>query len=146
LHQILIFRVWCNLPDKFILKKHRIFVAYKLQFWKNFGKAVMTKHKIQQITGNYEEWLIHSLENKKEAATYLQVALDEYQKDGDLEAFLLALRHVAEAQGGLGKLAKKTHLNRESLYKTLSKKGNPKLQTIGILLKGLGFEFSIKAA
>src|SRR6185295_19462375 len=112
-------------------------------FGQNFGSAAMTKHKIQQMTGSYEEWLIHSLENKKEARIYLQVALEAYQKDGDLEAFLLALRHVAEAQGGIGKLAKRVHLNRESLYKTLSKKGNPKLQTIGLLLKGLGFEFSI---
>jgi len=106
----------------------------------------MTKRKIRQTTGNYEEWLIHSLKNKKEATAYLQVALEAYQNDDDLEAFLMALRHVAEAQGGLGKLSRKTHLNRESLYKTLSSKGNPKLQTIGILLKGLGFEFSIKAA
>src|SRR5437868_9154463 len=106
----------------------------------------MNKHAIHNITGDYEEWLLHSLKDKKEAAAYLQVALDEYQKDGDLEAFLLALRHVADAQGGLGRLAKKTHLNRESLYKTLSSKGNPKLQTIGLLLKGLGFEFFIKAA
>lgn len=106
----------------------------------------MTKQKIHEITGSYEEWLILSLKNKREAAAYLQVALDEYQKDGELEAFLLALRHVAEAQGGIGELSKKTHLNRESLYKTLSKKGNPKLQTIGLLLKGLGFEISIKAA
>ena len=106
----------------------------------------MTKRKIQQNTGSYEEWLIHSLKNKKEAANYLQVALEEYQTDGDLEAFLLELRHVAEAQGGIGKLSKKVHLNRESLYKTLSSKGNPKLQTIGLLLKGLGFEFFIKAA
>jgi probable addiction module antidote protein len=104
----------------------------------------MTKRKIRQITGDYEEWLIDSLKNKKEAAIYLQVALQEYQKDGNLEAFLLALRHVAEAQGGLGKLSKKTHLNRESLYKTLSSRGNPKLQTIGLLLKGMGFEFVIK--
>ena len=106
----------------------------------------MTKHKIKKMTGDYEEWLIESLKNKKEAAAYLQVALEEYQDDGDFEAFLLALRHVAEAQGGIGKLSKKTHLNRESLYKTLSSKGNPKLQTIGLLLKGLGFEFHIKAA
>lgn len=105
----------------------------------------MTKNKIRQTTRHYEEWFINSLKNKKESAAYLQVALDQYQKDGDLEAFLLALRHVAEAQGGIGKLAKKTHLNRESLYKTLSKKGNPKLQTIGLLLKGLGFEFFIRA-
>ncbi len=105
----------------------------------------MTKRKIQQNTGNYEEWLINCLKNKKEATAYLQVALEEYQNDGDFEAFLLALRHVAEAQGGIGKLSKRTHLNRENLYKALSGKGNPKLQTLGILLKGLGFEFFIKA-
>lgn len=105
----------------------------------------MIKRKIRQNTGDYQEWLIKSLKNKKEAAAYLQIALEEYQKDGEVEVFLMALRHVAEAQGGIGKLSKKTHLNRESLYKTLSNKGNPKLQTIGLLLKGLGFEFFIKA-
>lgn len=104
----------------------------------------MTKHAIKNATGNYEEWLIQSLKNKKDAAAYLQVALNEYQTAGDIKAFLTALRHVAEAQGGIGQLSKKTHLNRESLYKTLSSKGNPKLQPIGTLLKGLGFEFSIK--
>jgi|SRR5688572_1495794 probable addiction module antidote protein len=104
----------------------------------------MTKCKVRKNTGDYKKWLIHSLKNKKEATTYLQVAIEEFQKDNDLESFLLALRYVAEAQGGLGKLSQKTRLNRESLYKTLSSKGNPKLQTIGILLKGLGFELSIK--
>jgi probable addiction module antidote protein len=106
----------------------------------------MTKRKIQKMTGNYEEWLINSLGNKKEAAAYLQVALEEYQKDNDTEALLVALRHVAEAQGGISTLARKTQLNRESLYKTLSGKGNPKLQTLGILLNGLGFQLSIKVA
>ncbi len=102
------------------------------------------KRKIEQITGDYESWLIKSLRNKKEAASYLQVALDEYQNDGSTEALLLALRHVAEAQGGLSQLSRKTHLNRESLYKTLSSKGNPKLQTVGLLLKGLGFHLYIE--
>ena len=106
----------------------------------------MTKHKIQQMTGDYEAWLINSLKNKKTAASYLQVALDEYQNDNDLEAFLLALRHVAKAHGGMGKLSQKTCLSRESLYKTLSSKGNPKLQTISILLKELGFQFFIRVA
>jgi probable addiction module antidote protein len=99
---------------------------------------------LEKIENSRNTYVVHSLKNKKEAAAYLQVALEEYQKDDDLEAFLLALRHVAEAQGGLGRLAKKTHLNRESLYKTLSSKGNPRLQTIGLLLKGLGFEFFIR--
>jgi DNA-binding phage protein len=38
----------------------------------------------------------------------------------------MALRNVAEAQGGIGALAKKAHVGRESLYKTLSRTGNPK--------------------
>lgn len=104
----------------------------------------MTKTKIKKATASYDEWLINSLRNKKEATAYLQVALEEYQKDDNIEALLMALRYVAEAQGGINKLAQKTHLNRESLYKTLSKKGNPKLQTIGLLMQGLGFKFSIK--
>jgi probable addiction module antidote protein len=106
----------------------------------------MIKHKIRKMTGNYEEWLLNSLKNKKEAAAYLQVALEEYQKDNNTEALLLALRYVTEAQGGVGLLSRKTHLNRESLYKTLSSRGNPKLQTLGILLNGLGFQLAIKQA
>ncbi len=61
----------------------------------------MNTRKLKKMTGSYEEWLIKSLQNKDEAAVYLQVAFEEFQKDGDLEALLLALRYVAEAQGGL---------------------------------------------
>ena len=73
------------------------------------------------------------------AAAYLQVALDEYQKEGEAKALLLALRYIAEAQGGVSELSRKTHLNRESLYNTISSKGNPRLQTLSVLFKTLGF-------
>lgn len=106
----------------------------------------MNKRKVKNLTGSYEEWLIESLRDKEEAAVFLQVAFEEFYKDNDIKALLLALRYVAEAQGGLGRLARKTHLNRVSLYKTLSQKGHPKLQTVGLLLKGLGFRFSVKCA
>ena len=104
----------------------------------------MTKRKIRQMTGSYEDYLLHSLRDKEECVAYLQVALEEYQKDNNAQALLLALRHVAQAQGGIAHLAQKAHLNRESLYKTLSGKGNPRLQTLGALLKGLGFRLSIQ--
>ncbi len=103
------------------------------------------KQLSDSAAGDYETWLINSLKKKKDATTYLQAALDEYQLDGDMEALLIAFRHIAQAQGGIAKLAEKTQLNRESLYKTLSKKGNPKLQTLGMVLKGLGFHLTISA-
>ena len=78
-------------------------------------------------------------------AEYLNEALAESLK-GDEESqylFLLALRNVAEAQGGIGNLAKKAHVGRESLYKTLSEKGNPKWHTLVSLVIALGLNLRL---
>ena len=107
---------------------------------------MMNRKKISDNTGDYHAHLIKSLTDQNEAAAYLQVAFDEYQNTGNSEAFLLALKNVAEAKGGLTSLSKKTHLNRQSLYRTLSSKGNPRLQTLGLLFKALGFHISIEPA
>ena len=69
----------------------------------------------------YQADLIESLRDAREAEGYLNAALEE----DDPELFLLALRNVAEAQGGVASLAEKTKLNRESLYRMLSERGNP---------------------
>ena len=104
----------------------------------------MNKQKLLDNTSSYQENLLNSLRDSNEAAAYLQAAFDEFQLDNDFQAFLLALRNVTNAQGGIAELAKKTNLNRQSLYKTLSNTGNPKLETFGTIMKGLGFTISIK--
>ncbi len=101
------------------------------------------KQKILERTGSFREYLIKELQNPEEASIYLQVALDEYQQDGNTEAFMLALRNVAQATGGIGMLAKKAELSRQNLYHTLSSKGNPSLKKLGSILTGLGFHLSI---
>ncbi|KIC74480.1 Uncharacterized protein DB42_BD00280 [Neochlamydia sp. EPS4] len=61
--------------------------------------------------------MLKHLKDHDEAVAYLNAALEESLK-GDKESqhlFLMALRNVAEAQGGLGALAKKAHVGRESL-------------------------------
>jgi len=92
----------------------------------------------------YHTFLVESLRNPEEARLYLEVALEEFEHDGDKEAFLLAVRNVTEAQGGIGALAKRTQLNREHLYRVLSRRGNPRLDTIGAILNGLGFRLSVE--
>lgn len=104
----------------------------------------MSKAKILKNTTNYHDELIDSLKKPKEADLYLQVAMEEYREDGDAEALLIALRNIAEARGGLGLLARKTHLNRQNLYHVLSQKGNPTLDTFGLILKGLGYRLEIQ--
>jgi probable addiction module antidote protein len=90
---------------------------------------------------SYQEDLSESLKDPKEAAAYLNAALD----DGEPEVFLLALRDVAEARlGGMTKVAQKTKLNRESLYRMLSDKGNPELNSLSTLLDALGLKIVVE--
>ncbi|MDE2196031.1 MAG: putative addiction module antidote protein, partial [Gammaproteobacteria bacterium] len=70
---------------------------------------------------------------------YLNVALE----DGDPAVLLEALRNVADAKGGMGALAKATGMSRESLYRTLSRRGNPKIETVMGLLSALGLKLTI---
>ena len=83
------------------------------------------------------------LQDPEAAALYLEEALEA----GDMEAFKLALRHVAEARlGGISALARETDLNRESLYRTLSNRGNPTLETLSKVLRALGLRVSVNVA
>ena len=92
-------------------------------------------------TISYDDYLRKSLKKRGEAEAYLNAALE----DGDPRVFLLALRHVAEAQGGMGKAATASKLNRESLYRMLSKRGNPNLKSLTALLSTLGFRLAVES-
>lgn len=92
---------------------------------------------------DFRDYLKDKLVDQAEAVSYLNVALEEYEKDHDADAFLLALRTVAEANGGISELAKKTNLNRQHLYRSLANKGNPRLITLETVLHGLGLRLSI---
>lgn len=88
----------------------------------------------------YEGILLEDLKDPTEAAAYLEAALE----DADPSVFLLALRQVAQAQG-MANVARKAHVGRESLYKTLSENGNPELRTINRLLHAMGLRLSVTA-
>lgn len=90
---------------------------------------------------NYQKELFKSLQDPKEARAYLNAALD----DDDPRVFLLALKNVLEAQDGtMATLAKKSQLNRESLYRMLSKRGNPRLTSIRSVLDAMGWQLTVQ--
>lgn len=91
---------------------------------------------------NFDKLLGRHLKNPREAAAYLNAVLEE----DDQELFLKALRKVAEAQGGLGKLAARTRLSRVGLYKALSAKGNSEFRTVGSLLSAFRLRLAIHPA
>lgn len=93
----------------------------------------------------FKDYHIDQLRDPEDAKIYLSVALEDYEKDEDMETFLLALRDVAEAQGGISKLAKRLSLTDDGLNKLLSANGNSQLNMMRKILHELGFKFSIEA-
>ena len=92
----------------------------------------------------FEKHHFEFLSHPDRARAYLEAALEDYARDHDRSALLLALKDVATAKGGLGKLARKANLNRAHVYKTLSGDGNPRLDTMEKILSSLGFRLSIE--
>jgi probable addiction module antidote protein len=84
------------------------------------------------------------------AADYLQADdlpgyLADVMADGDTRALPLALRDAADVLG-MAELARRTGLNRETLYRTLSENGNPRLDTLGAILGAFGLRLTVQPA
>ena len=70
--------------------------------------------------------------------------LTAYEADNNTDALLLAMRDVAQAQGGIGQLAKRVGISREHLYNVLASKHNPRLDNLLSILSGLGFQVRLE--
>lgn len=92
-------------------------------------------------TVSYKKILREKLSDPEQAAEYLTACYDEGP-----EVFLLGLRDVVEAQGGVARLAELSKLNRESLYRLVSRNGNPRLASLNAVLSALGLKVKFSAA
>jgi len=88
---------------------------------------------------SYKDDLLAQVKDPEFAASYLAQVLES----SDNAAFLIALRDVVEASGGVSAVAQQARIQRQSLYKALSKKGNPTLATLQNILKPLGLRVSV---
>lgn len=93
---------------------------------------------------SHEEALVRELRDNPEfAAEYLRAALED--KD-EPRVLLLALRRIAESRGGIAKVAKAAGVERESLYRALSAKGNPRLSTLVAVTRAVGLKLTVEAS
>jgi probable addiction module antidote protein len=80
------------------------------------------------------------LKSDEDIADYLDAVIEE----DDPALLAHALGVVARARG-MSEVAAKAGLGRESLYKSLSAKGNPELATVLKVIKALGLRLRIAA-
>ena len=100
--------------------------------------------KRKKTSVSHEDAIVRELRKNPEfAAEYLRAALEDEEEP---RVLLIALRRIAEARGGLAKVAKTAGIERESLYRALSTRGNPRLSTLVAVTKAVGLKLTVEAA
>ena len=94
--------------------------------------------------GKWREYLIEKLADRERAIGYLQAILDDYYIYGGTAVVRDALDTVVEAQGGVSKLAKYADIDPQVLSSVLFNEKTPLIDALGIVLKALGYQLSIK--
>ena len=89
---------------------------------------------------DYKDDLLEDLKDPSYATHYLSAAYADSP-----EAFLIALRDVADAQMGMKRLAVEAGVNRENLYRMLSEDGNPRLNSLRAVLNALEVKVEFKS-
>lgn len=103
-------------------------------------KAYARTRRSAMPTAPYDDWITGWLSDPTQAAAYVEAALEA----GDSRVLMLALRQVAQAHGGIAKMAGRAGLTRESTYRMLSENGNPELKSLTALLAAAGLRLSVK--
>lgn len=101
--------------------------------------------KLKGTVSHHEREVAELRADRELATEYLKAAMESLDNPDDRAAGLLALRTVAEAYGGLGVVAAEAGISRETLYRTLSPKGNPTLKTLLAVLKTVGLRLSVES-
>lgn len=92
---------------------------------------------------SHDEALVRELrENPNFAAEYLRAVLED---EHEPRVLLVALRRMAEARGGIAKVAKAAGVERENLYRALSAHGNPRLSTLVAVTKAMVLKLTVEA-
>ncbi|NYT38847.1 addiction module antidote protein [Allopusillimonas soli] len=65
-------------------------------------------------------------------------------EDGEQAELLTVLRQLTQAFGGVQAVAEQACLNPTQLYRTLSPKGNPALNSLTAILKAMGLRLAVQ--
>ena len=96
-------------------------------------------------SGTWREYMVQRLaSDPRRVEGYLQAIMEEYQTFGDLRVVLLALRTVAEAEGGISVLAKRIDIEPEVLSQKLSSDKALTIDMLKTVLNAFGCRLSIE--
>ncbi|MXV85725.1 transcriptional regulator [Candidatus Poribacteria bacterium] len=96
-----------------------------------------TEIKLRHCTIRFKDYLLKDLVQPEFAKGYLETALQDFDKDGNIELLLLCLKDIAEAQGGVEELVAWTNLSPQTLTYLLNTEPPPQLDKVLDILSTL---------
>ena len=104
--------------------------------------------KVIANTISHDDLMQERLQDKDYQRIYLETSLEEFAKDGNINAFIRSLQHVVKARGrgAISALERDLDMDRSNLSDILNGKVQPKISTTLKLLKGLGYKIELKSA
>ena len=100
----------------------------------------MNTESILKCTANFRDYLLKDLAEPGFAKHYLEISLENYGKDGNIEILSQAIQDVIEAQGGIEKFAASTNGNLQYLSDAFDSENASRLDDLLDILSVLGFE------
>ena len=100
------------------------------------------KRKTYAPSASHEQKVVEWIKKDPLAAVeYLKAAVEEAD---DPRVFFIALRRTIEARGGIAHVARKAGIERESLHRALSGRGNRRFSTLAAVAKAIGLRLTVE--
>lgn len=106
----------------------------------------MDKNKLERIFSNtisHEEYVINQLQDSEYQKEFLNATIEEFLEDGDYDTFFQSLELVIKSRESVSEFAKKAGVTRAALYEMFKGERVPRLDTVGKILKQLGFKLNV---
>lgn len=92
---------------------------------------------------SFEDHIITSLQDTEYQKEFLNATIEEFLEDGDYDLFFQSLELVIKARESVSEFAKKAGVTRAALYEMFKGERIPRLDTVGKILKQLGFKLNV---
>lgn len=103
----------------------------------------MDIEKLKKENISHEDHMDDVLKNEEYQKMYLNTAIQEFISDGNYDLFFQSLEQVVRARMSISELSQKTGITRKALYEMFKGERTPRLDTIGKLLKELGYTLQV---
>jgi probable addiction module antidote protein len=103
----------------------------------------MIKNDFSNVRDIFEQYADKIKGNIRELRKFEKAVNEAYNATGDIDVILTALRIIATVKGNVSTLARKSNIDRKSLYNMFKANSNPTLNSFSAVLRNLDVKMNL---